>query len=349
VTSPVSSPDALSDVLRTVRLTGALFFISDLSSPCRPACVPEGAVLAPVLSPGTQNVISYHIVTRGRLWAGLYGAGAPLIPLDAGDILVIPRGDSYFLGLDEAVAPPPDVPMVVGFMSRMAKGELPFVLPNGGGQAPRGHVVCGCLGCDDRPFNPLLASLPRVLVMRGARAGAAPQDRLERLIELTLAESERPEPGGASVRLRLSELIFVETVRRHLATLTESETGWLAGLRDEIVGRALTLLHEQPARTWTLPVLAKEAGASRSALADRFARLVGQPPMAYLTQWRMQLAARMLSDGADKIATVASEVGYDSEAAFSRAFKRAAGTAPTTWRGHARPTSPTPAQTREPA
>jgi AraC-like DNA-binding protein len=138
------------------------------------------------------------------------------------------------------------------------------------------------------------------------------------------------------VRLRLSELIFVETIRRHLATMGARETGWLAGLRDETVGRALALLHEQPARTWTLPALAKEAGASRSALADRFTRLVGQPPMAYLTQWRMQLAARLLADGERKVAAVASEVGYDSEAAFSRAFKRAAGRAPAAWRGRAR-------------
>jgi AraC-like DNA-binding protein len=331
---PAAEADALSDVLRTVRLTGAVFFISQVSSPCPPACVPAGTLLAPSLSPSTQNVISYHVVTRGRLWAGLYAAQA-LVPLEAGDILVIPRGDSYFIGLEREVPPPPDAPMVLGFMTRLARGELPWVVPNGGGRAPRSHVVCGFLGCDDRPFNPLLASLPPLFVMRGA-ARRAPQDRLDRLIELALAESEQPEPGGASVRLRLSELIFVETIRRHLATMTARETGWLAGLRDEIVGRALARLHEQPARTWTLPALAKEAGASRSALADRFTRLVGQPPMAYLAQWRMQLAARLLADGERKVAAVASAVGYDSEAAFSRAFKRAAGRAPADWRGRAR-------------
>ena len=325
-----AEPDALSHVLRAVRLTGAVFFISEVSSPCPPACVPEGTVLAPSLSPRTQNVISYHVVTRGRLWAGLYGDGR-LVPLDAGDILIIPRGDSYFLGLEREVPPPPDAPMVLGFMTRVASGQMPFLLPNGGGRAPRGQVVCGFLGCDDRPFNPLVASLPPLFVIRGA-LGRRPADRLDRLIELTLAESEQPEPGGASVRLRLSELIFVETIRRHLATIGARDTGWLAGLRDETVGRALALLHEQPARAWALPTLAKEAGASRSALAERFTRLVGQPPMAYLTQWRMQLAARLLSDGERKVSAVASEVGYDSEAAFSRAFKRAAGRAPAAWR-----------------
>jgi AraC-like DNA-binding protein len=334
--APAAEPDALSHVLRAVRLTGAVFFISEVSSPCPPACVPEGTVLAPSLSPRTQNIISYHVVTRGRLWAGLYGDGR-LVPLDAGDILVIPRGDSYFLGLDREVPPPPDTAMVLGFMTRLASGQMPFLIPNGGGRAPNGQVVCGFLGCDDRPFNPLLASLPPLFVMRGT-ARRTRADRLDRLIELTLAESEQPEPGGASVRLRLSELIFVETIRRHLATIGARDKGWLAGLRDETVGRALALLHEQPARTWTLPTLAKEAGASRSALADRFTRLVGQPPMAYLTQWRMQLAARLLTDGARKVSAVASEVGYDSEAAFSRAFKRAAGHAPAAWRGARSPT-----------
>ena len=132
--------------------------------------------------------------------------------------------------------------------------------------------------------------------------------------------------------MRLSELIFVETIRRHLSTIPPEQTGWLAGLKDEVVGKAVVLLHQQPSKPWTLASLAKEVGASRSALAERFTKVVSHPPMAYLAQWRMQLAAQMLSDGTRKISAVALEVGYDSEAAFSRAFKRAAGVAPTAWR-----------------
>jgi AraC-like DNA-binding protein len=330
--SPVA--DALSDVLRNVRLTGALFFLQDLSSPCEHARVPHGTTLAPTLAARAENVISYHVITEGRLWGGLYDGGAAPVPLEAGDVLVVPRGDRYFIGMTADPPAPPDGPAAVAFLSRMASGKLPLLLSVGGGRAPRARIMCGFLGCDDRPFNPLLAALPRLLVVRGARGRrAAPQDRLERLLELTLAESQEPEPGGVSVRLRLSELIFVETIRRPLAALRPEQTGWLAGRRDEVVGRALALLHGEPSRTWTLPTLAKEVGTSRSALADRFARLVGQPPMAYLTQWRMQLAARLLTEGATKISAVATEVGYDSEAAFSRAFKRAAGTAPAAWRG----------------
>ncbi len=132
--------------------------------------------------------------------------------------------------------------------------------------------------------------------------------------------------------LSLSELMFVEVVRQHLAMLPAEQTGWLVGLRDPLVGRALALLHERPARPWTLPRLAKEVGSSRSTLAERFTQFVGLSPMRYLGHWRMQLAARLLADGTGKLSAVASDVGYDSEAAFSRAFKKIVGMAPTNWR-----------------
>jgi AraC-like DNA-binding protein len=316
-------------------LTGALFFLTELTRPCEPARVPEGDTLARGLALPAQNVISYHVVTRGTVWGGLYqGRDAP-VRLEAGDVLVIARGDAYWLGMDPARPPPPDVPRTVGFMNAVASGLLPFVIATGDGAGPpEAGVVCGFLGCDQSPFNPLIAALPRFLVIRGVRrTDGAPGDRLDRLIELTLIESQENQPGGASVRLRLSELIFVETIRRHLASLAGEQTGWLAGLKDEVVGRAIALLHQHPAKNWTLPSLAKEAGASRSALAERFTKMVGQPAMAYLAQWRMQLAAQLLGDGASKVSAVALEVGYDSEAAFSRAFKRAAGVAPAAWRG----------------
>ena len=330
-------PDPLSDVLRTVKITGALFFVNELSAPCEAAAVPEGEALARVIAPNAQNIISYHVVTRGTLWGGLYRGRSAPVRLDAGDVVVIPHGDSYWLALDAHTPPAPNVEEMLGFMRLMASGALPYVVSVGGGGPQQAGVVCGFLGCDQNPFNPLISSLPPFLVIRGVRRQrGAPADRLDRLIEVTLAEAQDNQPGGASVRLRLSELIFVETIRRYLGTLPARQTGWLAGLRDETVGRAIGLLHESPSRTWTLPSLAKEAGASRSALADRFTKLVGQPPMSYLTQWRMQLAAQILANGASKVAAVALEVGYDSEAAFSRAFKRAAGVAPAAWRNRAK-------------
>ncbi len=326
--------DALSDVLRTVRLTGAIFFLTELRQPCEPARVPEGDVLARGLTLRAENVISYHVVTRGTVWGGLYkGADAP-VRLDAGDVLVVARGDAYWVGMDPEKPTLPDVERTVGFLSGIAAGLLPVVIENGAGAGPpEAGIVCGFLGCDESPFNPLMVSLPRFLVIRGVRrTDGAPGDSLDRLIDLTLREARENQLGSASVRLRLSELIFVETIRRHLSTIPPEQTGWLAGLKDEVVGKAVVLLHQQPSKPWTLASLAKEVGASRSALAERFTKVVSHPPMAYLAQWRMQLAAQMLSDGTRKISAVALEVGYDSEAAFSRAFKRAAGVAPTAWR-----------------
>jgi AraC-like DNA-binding protein len=322
-----TSTDALSDVLRTVRLTGALFFRTDAAPPWRME-LPDGEALAPALSPRPQHVISYHVVTRGACWGGLRNGAA--IRLEPGDVLVLPRGDAYVMSTGPGARGGPGAAEVLAFMREMAAGRLPFTVVEGGGGAERLHLVCGFLGCDIRPFNPLLATLPRLLHLRGAASSAG--DPLAQLIDFTLAESREPRAGGECVRLRLSELLFVEVVRRYLATLPAEQRGWLAGLRDHVVGRALALLHERPAHAWTLERLAREAGLSRSALADRFAHFVGQPPMQYLTRWRMQVAARLLADGVAKVAAVALDVGYDSEAAFSRAFKKIAGVPPATWR-----------------
>jgi AraC-like DNA-binding protein len=179
----------------------------------------------------------------------------------------------------------------------------------------------------------LLTTLPRILRLSQSPTG---DDSLRALIDLTIAESRTPRPGGEAVRLRLSELMFVEVVRRYLASLSADATGWVAALRDETVGRAVALLHESPSEAWTLARIAKSVGVSRSVLADRFTHLVGHPPMQYLTRWRMQLAARQLSDGSLKVSSIAREVGYESEAAFSRAFKKVAGVAPAVWRNRSR-------------
>ena len=321
------APDPLSDVLRTVRLTGALFFMMDVSSPWE-AEVPDGTTLAANTLPGAQHVISYHVVTAGACWGGLVDE-AP-VRLETGDVLVLPRGDAYFISTAPGMKKREDLTEELTFLRDMAAGRLPFVVKDGGGGESLG-LVCGFLGCDLRPFNPLLATLPRLLHVRGVCGGAG-DDRASRLIDFALAESRERTAGGECVRLRLSELMFVEVVRGYLASLSAEQTGWLAGLRDPTVARALALLHKQPDRPWTLEELAREAGLSRSALADRFTHLVGVPPIQYLTQWRMQLAARLLADGTAKVSAVGRDVGYDSEAAFSRAFKKIAGVPPARWR-----------------
>jgi AraC-like DNA-binding protein len=323
------APDPLSDVLRTVRLTGALFFLWDVSWPYATP-VPDGRAFAPIVLPGAQQIVSYHVVTQGTCWASLIGG--PPVHLEAGDVLLVPRGAAYVMAssaqrCSEARL---DVEHALGFFRQMAAGELPFVVADGGGESVATHLICGFLGCDLLPFNPALAALPELVHLRTAADPA--RDRLRSLIEYTLAEAREPRAGSRSMLVRLAELMFVEIVRRCLEQALPGQSGWPAALRDPVTGRALGLLHSQPTAAWTLERLAGEVGVSRSRLAECFTRLVGQPPMLYLARWRLQLAARMLAEGSAKVATVGREVGYESEAAFSRAFKRFAGVPPIEWR-----------------
>jgi AraC-like DNA-binding protein len=317
--------DALSDVLETVRLTGAMFFVVEACAPWI-AASPQGTALAPVILNRAQQVVSYHVIVEGRCWVHM--AGANPTPLEAGDVFVAPHGDAYAL----ASAPDMNNELSVGDMlawfRMMAAGELPFVVREGGEGAQSIKVICGFLGCDALPFNPALAALPRLMHVRGAHGA----DRLSALIDFVSAEAHDQRAGRRSVLLRAGELLFVEVVRRYLATLTVENAGWLAGLRDPLVGRALALLHGASSRDWTLDDLARACGASRSVLAERFTHFVGEPPIHYLARWRMQRAAAMLTDSNAKVSAIARQVGYDSEAAFSRAFKKHAGTSPDAWR-----------------
>jgi AraC-like DNA-binding protein len=323
--------DPLSDVLRAVRLSGAVFFRIDATSPWVIE-MPDTSALAAVTLPRAQHVISYHVVTRGSCCGALLGGDS--VRLEEGDVLVFPHGDAYVMSIAPGMRGGPNTAEVLAFMREMVMGRLPFAVGEGGGGPEQLGLVCGFLGCDVHPFNPLLTALPRLLhVPRAFVAG----DPLGRLIDFAIVESQERRAGGECVRLRLSELMFVEVVRRYLAGLPAEQTGWLAGLRDRVVGRALTFLHERPGDDWTLEKLARDAGLSRSALAERFTHFVGDPPMQYLARWRMQVAARLLADGRAKVSSVALQVGYDSEAAFSRAFKKVAGVPPAAWRSRYAP------------
>ena len=311
--------DTLTDVLRTIRLKGAIFFTVDASSPWV-AEAPAAQEIASAIMPGVEHLIEYHVVTKGTCWCGIVGEEP--VQLSAGDVIVFPHGDPHVISSAPGMRAAPNMDLVAR--------QLPFALTLGAGGPEKVNFVCGFLGCDARPFNPLLETLPRVLHVRsepGKGDGWLPQ-----LIRFTLSEAEDKRPGGDCVLARMSELMFIEVVRRHLETLPPGQTGWLAGLRDGYVGRALALLHNRPAHAWTLDELAHEVGLSRSAFAERFNQLAGQPPMQYLAQWRMQVAARLLSDGNSSVAEVALEVGYDSDAAFSRAFKKLVGMPPAAWR-----------------
>ena len=193
------------------------------------------------------------------------------------------------------------------------------------------RLVCGYLACDSALFNTLLAALPRLMIINMHEAG--PRGRwLESSIEFSLAEYADPKAGASTVLAKLSELMFVEAIRHHAESLPPEQQGWLAGLRDRFVGKALSLMHSRPAHAWSVEELASHIGLSRSALGERFANVIGQPPMQYLARWRLQLAAEFLQNSRRTIGAIALEVGYESEAAFSRAFKREFGAAPATWR-----------------
>jgi AraC-like DNA-binding protein len=321
---PIGGIDPLSDVLKAVRLTGAIFFLTDAGAPWTVSLPDAGSFLDIVLPP-PQHLISYHVITRGSCWCVM--PGEPSLKLESGDVLVIPHGDPYALSTDPAIHGQMTDGDAIEFLRQLARRQIPFLVREGSDDPERLHVLCGFLGCDVMPFNPVLASLPRRLHVRHP----AKTDRLDHLIDFAMSESAGKEAGSDCVLLRISELMFVEVVRRHLAALPD-QRGWLSALRDPVVGRALLLLHNDPARAWTLETLARETGVSRTLLAERFTSLTGQPPMQYLKQWRMQIAAGLLAGGDAKVASIALQVGYDSEAAFSRAFKKEVGISPSLWR-----------------
>lgn len=314
--------DVLSDVLRAVRLTGAVYFDFELSSPWVAEAPPSRDIAAKVM-PGAQRVIEYHLIARGSCWGHAVGE-EPLL-LREGDLIVFPQGDAHVLSSAPGMRAAPDMSVFA-----RASTPLPIVYELGGGGPERARIVCGFLGCDERPYNPLLAALPAVIHLPAAGPHAT-TGWLGTLLNIAVKESGSARAGSENVLARLSELMFVEAIRRYLETLPPADNGWLAGLRDPVVGQALSALHAGPGQPWTVERLAQLVGVSRSVFAERFTGMVGQPPMQYLALWRMQLASRLLLDGG-QVAGVADAVGYESEAAFSRAFKKLVGQAPATWR-----------------
>jgi len=316
------SADVLSDVLRAVRLTGAIYFDFNLTAPWV-AEAPPSPEIAPIVMPGSQRVIEYHLVAAGAAWGHVIGA--PPIRLREGDLLIFPQGDAHVLSSAPGMRAAPDLAIYA-----RTSTPLPLVYELGGGGADRAHIICGFLGFDERPYNPLLAALPSVIHLPAGDPEAATKP-LGTLLDYVVRESGRGSPGTQNVLSRLSELIFVEAIRQHLRTLPEKQLGWLAGLRDPIVGRALEALHAAPRDPWTVESLGRTVGVSRSVLAARFTEMVGHPPMHYLTLWRMQLASRLLYEG-QHVVDVAEAMGYESESAFSRVFKKLMGVPPAIWR-----------------
>jgi AraC-like DNA-binding protein len=328
------SRDTLSEVLRAVRLRGAVFFYIDAAAPWV-AEAPPAREIIPAIMPGAEHMIEFHGVVEGACWAAV--VGEPPVRLEAGDVILFPQGDAHVVSSAPGMRPPrvekdvyfaPRPPQLPFALSTPGNGEATAHLDGGGPE--KAIIVCGFLGLDARPFNPLLAALPRVLPVSGRALGA--DSWVTSFLRAAVVESSRKRPGGEAVLERMSEMLFVEVLRRYVDSLPADQIGWLAGMRDPAIGRTLALIHERPGHPWTIERLADDAALSRSTLHDRFTHYIGQAPMQYLTQWRMQVASRMLRDTSAKLIEIAQEVGYESEAAFSRAFKRTVGAAPAAWR-----------------
>lgn len=314
--------DALSDVLKTVRLTGAIFYHVTGKAPWA-AEQPSQDEIIPLILPGAERLIAYHVVTEGKCFANIVGHDP--IAVEAGEVIVITNGEPHVVSSGPGMRAAPSA----GSAIEAAAGNLPCFVTHGG-DGPEVKLVCGFLACDAQPFNPLLDNLPPVI--KAGHPGGLEPGWLSLFARQVMREAETKRTGGDSIISRLSELMFIEVVRQYLEGLPKEQTGWLAGLRDPFVGRALSLLHASTGFDWTVEELARQTGVSRSVLAERFAILVGLPPMQYLAKWRMQVAWGLLRAGPINIATVAAETGYGSEAAFSRAFKKLVGMPPSTLR-----------------
>jgi AraC-like DNA-binding protein len=312
--------DPLTEVLRSVRLTGGIFLDARFTAPWSVISKIDAAFCRPYVEAATQ-MIGFHYIVDGTLLVTV--GDEPTIEVKTGDIVLLPRNDAHTLssalGLRarnaaDLVQPSPD-----GGLARVSHG--------GGGTAV--HLVCGFLASEEL-YNPLLATLPKILKL-DVRKGAS-RDWVEASVRFAASELAEGRLASSSVISRLSELLFVEAVRDYSSTLGEQKAGWLKGLADPHVGRALALMHHNTTTPWTAEALAKEVALSRSAFVDRFTNLVGLPPIRYLTLWRLETAKLNLRETRTTIAQLAHSVGYESEEAFSRAFKREFGQPPARWR-----------------
>jgi AraC-like DNA-binding protein len=321
---PTTPMDAFSAVLSDVKLTGAVFFSAEFSAPWG-FSTGEPKTMAAKIAPGAAHLVLYHLVVEGGAVIDL--ADGASISLQPGDVVVFPRGDAHHMSSGKAATRPfPNY----GITAKIQARDLSPLQAGGGGEISR--FVCGYLTCDPHLCRPILNGLPGVFKVniRSDRSG----HWLETSIMHLLDEAASGRVGSEAMLAKLSETLFVDTLRRYVAMLPDQQMGWLAGARDPIVGKSLALLHSRVAHPWTIANLADEVGISRSTLVERFTRYLTEPPMTYLTRWRLQLAVKSLERTSRGVADIAANVGYESEAAFSRAFKREFGEPPGRYRNH---------------
>ena len=318
--------DPLSSVLKSIRLEGAVFLDAEFTAPwCMRGCYGMTSVKQQLAA--AEHVVLFHFLTEGACRVRL-AEGGEALEVRAGDLILFAQDDRHLMGSDLHLAPLEADNLIDAATSVATDPAFVPIRHGGGGAATR--FVCGYLACSRSLCRPLFEALPRMLRIELGDGHTAALVR--ELLRVGVRESSASRPGAQSTLAKLAELMFVEALRRRVDTVPPEGRGWLAALRDIQIGRALARLHEMPERAWTVDALSREVGMSRSVLATRFALLVGESPMQYLTRWRLALAARALRAGNDAISRVAERSGYETEAAFSRAFKREFGLPPATWR-----------------
>jgi AraC-like DNA-binding protein len=321
--------DAFSEILSGVKLTGAVFFTAEFSAPWG-FSAPASNKITETVAPGAEYLVLYHLVIEGG--ASIELPNGETTRLEPGDIVVFPHGDAHHMSSGKDARPPfPNY----GIIAKIQARDLSPLRAGGGGEISR--FVCGYMSCEPHLCRPILSGLPPVVRVniRTDRSGHWLESSILHLVE----EAASGRVGSEAMLAKLSEALFVDTLRRYVSGMPEQQTGWLAGTRDPIVGKSLALLHGRIAHPWTIANLADEVGISRSALVERFARYLAEPPMTYLTRWRLQLAARSLEKTSRGVAEIAGDIGYESEAAFNRAFKREFGQPPGRYRSEHRGSS----------
>lgn len=338
--------DVLSDTLRVVRLSGAVFLNAQMAAPWA-FVTSSSSEMARYLHLPSDCVALFHIIVQGRGWVSVPGHSPAR--LRAGDAILLPHNPPHQISSGPGLTP---VPMISVLPPLPPEG---FIVIGDDRLGETSQILCGFLHCDQR-FHPLLGALPELMVVHpgeGEQASAEgdgsvvstatapvvlnvePEEWLATTLRHTVEESLAGRPGSSDMLARLSELLFVEIVRRYMRQLPQEHPGWLSGVRDPIVGQTLGLLHARPEHAWTVEELAQTVAVSRSSLAERFTALIGETPMRYLATWRMHLAKSLLKETALSLGEVAARVGYDSDVAFNRAFKRLVGQPPATWRAAA--------------
>jgi AraC-like DNA-binding protein len=314
--------DAFSEALNAVRMTGAIFYSLDCAAPWGFA-VPHLRDVAHILAPGTERLVSYHLVTEGRAVVQ-FGDDAP-IEVKAGEVLIIPHGDAHTVSNGS----PAQMIDSGATLREHLTGTLTAMHYDGGG-GERTRFICGYFGCERHADRLFLAGLP-IMIKIDIRADQSGQ-WIESSIRHLTSDETAHRPGHAVLRAKASEALFVEALRRYMEALPPEHAGWLAAARDPIVSAVLALIHRQPFHAWSIDGLAAAAGTSRSVLSERFARYLDEAPLGYLSRWRLQLAARLLETSQKSVQQVATETGYESEASFNRAFKREFASPPARYR-----------------